>query len=49
MGATWSEIQYMVPHIFISQKLKKLQRAESLPFCPIIAATLTILVARNAS
>ena len=30
----------MVPHNFISQKLKKLQRAESLPFCPTVAAFL---------
>ena len=28
----------MVPHGLISQELKKLQEAESLPFCPIDAA-----------
>ena len=28
----------MVPHGLISQKLKKLQQAESLPLCPIDAA-----------
>ena len=38
MGAAWSGIQYVVPHNFISQKLKKLQRAECLPFCPTVAA-----------
>jgi hypothetical protein len=27
-----------VPHNFISQKLKKLQEAESLPFCPTVDA-----------
>ena len=28
----------MVSHVFVSQKLKKLQEAESLPFCPTVAA-----------
>ena len=37
-SAAWSEIWFVVPHDFISQKLKKLQQAESLPFCPIDAA-----------
>ena len=33
MGAAWSEMQFEVHHIFISQKLKKLKEEESLPFC----------------
>ena len=37
MGAAWSEILFVVPHGFRSQKLKKLQEAESLPFCPTVA------------
>ena len=40
MGATWSEIQFVVPHGLVSQKLKKLKEAESLPFCPTDAAFL---------
>jgi hypothetical protein len=28
----------VVPHDFISKKLKKLQEAESLPICPTVAA-----------
>ena len=27
----------MLPHGLLSQKLKKLQEAESLPFCPTVA------------
>ena len=38
MGAAWSEIQFVVPHGFISQKLEKLQKAESLPLCQTDAA-----------
>jgi hypothetical protein len=30
--------KFEVPYDFMSQKLKKLQRAESLPFCPTYAA-----------
>ena len=33
-----SSILLAVPRGFISQKLKKLQEAESLPFCPTVAA-----------
>ena len=36
MGAAWSEISFVVPDGLISQELKKLQQAESLPFCPIL-------------
>ena len=32
VDAAWSEIENVVPD-FISQKLKKLQEVESLPFC----------------
>ena len=32
MGTVLSEILFVVPHGFISQKLKKLQEAEFLPF-----------------
>ena len=38
MGAALSEIKFVEPHVFLSQKLKKLQEAESLPFCPTDAA-----------
>ena len=34
VGAAWSEMQFEVHHVFISQKLKKLKEEESLPFCP---------------
>ena len=37
-GAAWSEIKFVVPHDFMSQKLKKLQEAERLPFCQTDAA-----------
>ena len=36
--AAWTEIWFVVPHVVISQEQKKLQQAESLPFCPIDAA-----------
>ena len=32
--AAWSEIQFEVHHVFVSQKLKKLNEEESLPFGP---------------
>ena len=34
VDASLSEIWFVVPHGFISQKLKKLWEAESLQFCP---------------
>ena len=37
VGAAWSEIHFVILHGFISQKLKKLQEAESLSFCPTFA------------
>jgi hypothetical protein len=36
--AAWSEIQFEVHQVFISQKLKKLKEDESLPFGPTGAA-----------
>ena len=34
----WSEIQFEVHHVFMSQKLKKLKEEESQPFGPSCAA-----------
>ena len=38
MFPAWSEIKLEVSHVFISQKLKKLKKEESLPFGPSCAA-----------
>ena len=36
--AAWSEIQFAVHHVFMSQKLKSLKEEESQPFGPSCAA-----------